>query len=162
MTCIQLSNRVHIKILDLFDPCIDTSPLALVYSARLPIIHRSNIIITTYHGPLNSVRVNFPSSAHCPVWRMPISQSPTPHLSLGPPSSHTTCFPSSLNRHFLNKMPHMARMNQISSPSRDMSKRMESLCLDSSPDFGPVRCETNKVHISPCLSSSQRYLKDTD
>jgi len=42
-------------------------------------------------------------------------------------------------------MPSMARIDPFASPSRTLSTQMESLFLDSSPDFGPVQCTVQKV-----------------
>lgn len=59
-------------------------------------------------------------------------------------------------------------MDMLSSPSREMSTKMESLCLDSSPDFGPLRCEMNKVRFENKQSGDIRdvsklvLLRDTN
>jgi len=42
-------------------------------------------------------------------------------------------------------MPYMARIDPFASPSRNTSVKMQSLFHDSSPDFGPVKYEVNKV-----------------
>ena len=42
-------------------------------------------------------------------------------------------------------MPSMARIDPFASPSRNTSIQMQSLFHDSSPDFGPVKYEVNKV-----------------
>ncbi|KAK5098303.1 hypothetical protein LTS08_006436 [Lithohypha guttulata] len=39
----------------------------------------------------------------------------------------------------------MARLDPFASPIHDRPTKMQSLFLDSSPDFGPVKSETNKV-----------------